>query len=92
MYDGGLVSVVWDCVRYFMWFKWVKAGVEVNGCDNGADGIKGVCHHVVYRVTYVCSDCLLQCIQASLVIVPAVGYEGFSDEFGKVRCDDNSGC
>ena len=25
MYDGGMVSVVWDCIGYFMWFKWIKA-------------------------------------------------------------------
>ena len=92
MYDGGLVSVVWDCVGYFMWFKWVKAGVEDNGCDNGANGIKGVHLHVVYRVAYVCSDRLLQCIQASLVVVPSAGYEGFVDEFGNVRCDDSCCC
>ena len=31
---------------------------------------------MVYYVAYVCSDCLLQCIQASLVVFPSAGYEG----------------
>ena len=48
---------------------------------------------MVYYVAGVCSDCLLQRVQASLVVVSPACYDGFVVEFGEVRCDDGcSGC
>ena len=48
---------------------------------------------MVYYVAYVCSDCLLHCVQASLGVVSSACYDGFILEFGDVGCDDScSGC